>query len=299
MIAEKAKKEIVRQEKRKRVVFIVKLLLLLGLLYVRFYYREWVVDEEGELSGWIKAVLFYLTANLLISLARIISVYLYIKQKQLANEENNVVLAINRIAILLNVAVLIGAFFLLVEIDWQTFFASFSLVAVATVLLTKDYISNTVNGLIIMVSDRISLNDYVKIGGHAGKVIDITLSNVHLLDDAKRMILIPNNTAFASDIINYTRKTTSYVEVNFDVKPEKVKDLNLLEGELIEAMHPYDELIKKNTYELMVEQVLTDKISLQFRFALRKPTFEKERELKHWVLKRVAHWVMAEDGQFK
>lgn len=298
MVAEKAKKEIVRQENRKRVAFIVKLLLLLGLLYVRFYYREWVEAEE-HLSGLVKALVFYLTANLLISLARIMSVHVYIRGKQLENEEDNVVLAINRIAILLNVAVLIGAFFLLIEIDWQTFFASFSLVAVATVLLTKDYISNTVNGLIIMVSDRISLNDYVKIGGHAGKVVDITLSNVHLLDDARRTILIPNNTAFASDIINYTRKTTSYVEVNFDIKPEKIKDLNLLEGELVEAMHPYDELIKNNTYELVVEQVLTDKISLQFRFALRRPSFDKEREIKHRVLKTVAHWVMAEDGQLK
>lgn len=297
MVAEKTKKEIVRQERHKRLVFILKFLFLLGLLYVNFHYQEWGLEES--LSRMVRILLFYLTAHLLISLARIISVHFYIRRMHLENEENNVVLAINRIAALLNVAVLLAAVFLSFGLKWDEFFTSFSLVAVATVLLTKDYISNTVNGLIIMVSDRISLNDYVKIGGHAGKVVDITLSNVHLLDDARRTILIPNNTVFSADIVNYTRKSTIYVEANFDVKPEKIKDLDLLENQLIDAMHPYDEMVKKNSYELLVEQVLTDKVSLQFRFALKRPSFDKEKELKHWVLKRVVNWVMEEDSQLK
>lgn len=301
MVVEKTKKEIVRQEYHKRLVFILKLLLLIGLLYVRIQYQEWLEGEDTSdyLPVLVRALLFYLTANLLISLARIISVHFYIRRMHLENEENNVVLAINRIAILLNGTALITTLFLLINLEWKEFFASFSLVAVATVLLTKDYISNTVNGLIIMVTDRISLNDYVKVGGHAGKVVDITLSNVHLLDDARRIILIPNNTVFSADIINYTRKSTSYVEVNFDVKPEKIKDLDLLEDQLREAMHPYDELVKKNTYELLVEQVLTDKVSLQFRFALKRPSFDKEKEIKHWVLKKVVNWVMEENNLLK
>ncbi len=281
-----AKKKVAKQENRKRAVFIFKLLLLGGLCYVSIHYQEWIKAQPAFLFALIKALIFYLSANLLISLARIVFVYLYIRRKQLV-KENNVVLAINRMATLLNVGVLVASIFLLSDLTWEAFFTSFSLVAVATVLLTKDYISNTVNGLLLMVSDRMLLSDYVKIGSHTGKVVDITLSNVHLLNDAKHTILIPNNTVFASDVINYTRKMSRYVEVDFEVKPEIIKDLRELEDQLIETMRPYDSMIKKNSYELLVDHIASDKISLQFRFFLQSSDMQKEKKLKHEVLRKV------------
>ena len=292
MAEEKGEKKIIKQENRKRAVFMVKLLMLIGLLYINFHYDAWMQSHEVFLSGVVKGLLFYLIANLLVSIVRIMLVHIYIRQKKLESEANNVVLAINRMATLLNVAVLIATAFLLLGLTWATFFTSFSLVAVATVILTKDYISNTVNGLIIMMSDRISLNDYIKVGHHKGKVIDITLSNVHLLDEAERIILIPNNTVFGSDIINYTRNGFRYVEVNFELKPEKLTGLSMLEQQLTEAIYPYAHLVRKDSYELRVIHVLMDKISLQFRFILHKPEIEKERELEYLLLRTIADQVL-------
>lgn len=289
------KKEIIKKENKKRIVFILKLLLLLALVYINFAYHSRVDLEDTPFSGLVKGILFYLTANLLISSVRIIVVYFYIRRKQLASSEDNVVLAINRIAAVLNVAVLIATFFLLVDLDWPSFFASFSLVAVATVLITKDYISNTINGLIIMLSDRVSLNDYVKVGSHLGKVVDITLSNVHLLDDAQHTIIIPNNTVFSSDIVNYTKKNTAYVEVNFEIKPEHLANIESLEEQLANHMMPFEDVIEPDTYELLLLQVLTDKILLRFRFALSKPVFEQKNKMQHWVLKKVVEWVTQYD----
>ncbi len=281
-----AKKRVAKQENRKRAVFIFKLLLLAGLCYVSIQYQEWIKAQPVRMFDLIRSLIFYLSANILISLARIVFVYLYIRRKQLV-KENNVVLAINRMATLLNAAILVASIILLSNLTWEAFFTSFSLVAVATVLLTKDYISNTVNGLILMVSDRIVLNDYIKIGSHTGKVVDITLSNVHLLNDAKHVILIPNNTVFASDVINYTRKASRYVEVDFEVKPDMIKDLTELEEQLIEAMRPYDSLVKKNSYELLVDHVASDEISLRFRFVLQASDMQKEKKLKHEILRKV------------
>ncbi len=295
MAEEKIRTIIVRQENRKRAVFIFKFLLLIGLMYVNFYYKEWV-DEQEILSNIIKGLLFYLTANLLISLVRIVLVYLLMRQKQLGDKPNNVVLAINRIATLLNVAVLIAAAFLLLELNWETFFTSFSLVAVATVILTKDYISNTVNGIIIMVSDHISLNDYIKVGNHTGKVVDITLSSVHLLDDAEHMVMIPNNTVFASNVVNYSRNPFRCVEVNFDIKPESVHDLTVLEHQLIETLNSYKAPVKKNSYELRVLHIFMDRISLQFRFTLQNPDIEKEKDLEFQLLKVVAEIVTSQSN---
>ncbi len=296
------KKEIVKKEHHKRVAYIFKLLLLLVLVYINFTYQSWLSlhSETSVNQLWlnlhskiltkiVKGASFYLAANLLISSVRMVIVYFHIRKKR--NSEDNVVLGINRIATILNASVLIATFFLLAELNWQAFFASFSLVAVATVLITKDYISNTINGLIIMLSDRVSLNDYVKVGNHTGKVVDITLSNVHLLDDARHMIIIPNSTVFSSDVVNYTKKASIYMEVNFELKPEYMANIDLLEEALIRHMEPFKDSIKRRTYELLLLQVLTDKIMLQFRFALSKPAFEQKSKMHHWVLKKVVQWV--------
>ncbi|WPP48040.1 mechanosensitive ion channel family protein [Catalinimonas niigatensis] len=277
------RKELLRKESRKRVFFFLKLLLLLGIMYVNYEFQDWF--EEGTLlARTIRAVLFYLITHLLVSLARIVTVYFYIRRKKLKEEQDNVVLAINRIATLISIAAFLAAVFLLFKIDWQTFFTSFSLVAVASVLLTKDYISNTVNGMIFMVTDRFSLGDYIKVGNHEGKVINITLSSVHLRNEEGDFIAIPNTTVYGSDIVNISRREVGLVSVEFDVKPELLKNTAALVDQLIEGTREYDRYIKKNSFEFIIRSITIDKAHVNFRFKLNKANPEKERELKRDTL---------------
>jgi small-conductance mechanosensitive channel len=288
-------KRLLRKEFRKRVWFFFKLLLLAGLLYVNFEFQDWFKDEQEEDNAWagiLRAALFYLTTHLLVSLARILTVFVYLRRKNLREkQEDNVVLAINRVATLVSVAAFVGAAFLLFNISWQTFFTSFSLVAVATVILTKDYISNTVNGMIFMVTDRFMLGEYVRIGNHEGKVINITLSSVHLRTDEGDFVAIPNNTVYAADIVNYSRRESGLVSIDFDVKPDLLKDTARLADALTSAAQEYDEKITKNSYELMVRNISTDKVRISFQFRLLKPDPEKEREIRGYMLRKVSQVV--------
>jgi len=81
---------------------------------------------------------------------------------------------------------------------------SLSLIAAALVLITKDYISNLINGMYLTFNKVINIGDQVQVGLQKGKIVDITLTNVHLLNDDDDIIYIPNNTVFSTDIINYT-----------------------------------------------------------------------------------------------
>lgn len=277
------RKELLRKESRKRVFFFLKLLVLLGIMYVNYEFQDWF--EEGTLlARIIRAVLFYLITHLLVSLARIVTVYFYIRRKKLKEKQDNVVLAINRIATLISIAAFLAAAFLLFDIKWETFFTSFSLVAVASVLLTKDYISNTVNGMIFMVTDRFSLGEYIKIGNHEGKVINITLSSVHLRNEEGDFIAIPNTTVYNSDIVNISRREVGLVSVEFDVKPELLKNTATLVDQLIEGTQEYDRYIKKNSFEFIIRSITIDKAHVNFRFKLNKANPEKERELKRDTL---------------
>lgn len=277
-------------ESRKRLFFILKLFLLGGLLYLNFTFGDILEEEEGNLfANILRAVIFFLTAHLLVSLVRIVVVYFYVLRKNLKEkEEDNVVLAINRVATLVSGTAFIAAVFLLFDLDWQTFFTSFSLVAVASVILTKDYISNTVNGMIFMVTDRFTLGDFVKIGNHEGKLINITLSSVHLRTDEGDFVAIPNNTVYAAEIVNYSRRESGLINIDFDIKPDLLKDTGRLVDALTSSAQEYDEKITKNSYQLLVRNISTDKVHISFQFRLRKPDPEQERQVRQHALRQVS-----------
>ena len=259
---------------------------MVGIGYIYIQHYAWLRTQEIILLHLVKMLLFYLTANLAVSLGRTVLVYVYLRSNVPGSKQSSVVLAINRMATLLKGAALVVACFLLFDLRWGDFFATFSLVAVATVLLTKDYISNTINGLINMMANRLSLGDYVNIHGHEGKVVNITLSNVYLADEEDRLITIPNNVVFAADVINHNKQRVGRVAVPFEVKPEC--DLTDLERQLREAMHPYDHWVKPDSYELIVKQLTIDKVDCLFTFTLLKPNYERALDLKKHLLRTLA-----------
>ena len=260
--------------------------MLVGVSYIYIQHYAWLRAQEIILLHLVKMLLFYLAANLAISLGRTVLVYVYLRSNVPSPKQSSVVLAINRIATLLKGSALVVACFLLFDLRWGDFFATFSLVAVATVLLTKDYISNTINGLINMMDDRLSLGDYVKINGHEGKVVDITLSNVYLVDEEDHLITIPNNTVFAGDITNHNKQRAGRVAIPFEIKPER--DLADLERHLREAMRSYNHLVKPDSCELIVKQLTTAKVDCIFTFTLLKPNYERAVEMKKHLLRTLA-----------
>ncbi len=280
------KKRIRQHELKRRTLFGLKLALLLAVVYVYVEYHPWLRAQETLVLRLAKMLLFYLSANLLISLGRTLLVYFYLKGQNPQPKQSSVVLAINRIATLLKRGALVVAAFLLFDLKWNDFFSTFSLVAVATVLVTKDYIANTINGLVNMMSDRLSLGDHVRINGHEGKIVNITLSNVYLVDNEDHLITIPNNTVFAADVINYGKQRAGRVAVPFELKRED--GLGDWEDRLREAMRPYDQWIKADSYELVVREITTDKIVCAFTFTLKRPNYERAEELSGHLRRTIA-----------
>jgi len=287
------KKQILLKEHRRRINFLFKLLFLGGLIYANIRYNDWIEFFSSEGWDWsepmtrlFRALLFILAANLLVSLVRIIIIAVYIRQKNDRSRESNVVLAINRIATLLNMAIIVVGGFLLFGLEWDGFFSTFSLVAVATVLLTKDYISNTVNGLINMMSDRLALGDRVKIGAHEGMIKDITLSNVYLEDEEENRIIIPNNTVFAADVINYNQQRGELIEIPVEVRSEDVSNIEDWETRVRESLQPFQSYINPSRVKVRLQSVSTDKVQLVVRFRSKKTSTSRKKEIVHVVLQQ-------------
>ena len=99
-----------------------------------------------------------------------------------SNIKDNFILGIDRIQSILDTVFFALAFIVFLGNDPKSFLTSITIVAAAIALTFKDYITNMINGLIIMFSDQLSLGDHIKIKDIDGKIVDITLINMVLAE---------------------------------------------------------------------------------------------------------------------
>lgn len=95
----------------------------------------------------------------------IVGVYLR-KNKVQMTERSNFVVGINQMSSVISFIIFFVSALSVFDISMAQLFTSISIVAAALAILTKDYISNMINGLILMFTNQLSLNDIVKIGAN-------------------------------------------------------------------------------------------------------------------------------------
>ncbi|RZS94711.1 mechanosensitive ion channel family protein [Cecembia calidifontis] len=209
-------------ETKKFRIFIVKLLIYLALFLLNTIsvpFMDWVSAKPG-LSNVITAILFLLGANILISLARIITARIYLRKQEDEELHPNFLLGIAWISNILNSIVFISALIMAFGLKPVEFLTSLTIVAAAIAIVTKDYITNTINGLIIMFTDQFSLGDTIKINDQKGIIKDITLMNTVLKRDDGLTMMIPNNLMLSTHVINYRFTDRKDVEFLFEVPIE-------------------------------------------------------------------------------
>jgi small-conductance mechanosensitive channel len=269
-----------KQENLRRWFFVFKLLLLIGLLFFQTQYAPLLAKWKIQFS-LISAFIFYLTAVLLISTGRLILVFVYIRQKKRKSDfKDNFVLGINRIAAFLSNLFLFFAILLALGINADRFFTSITIVAAAIAIISKDYITNMINGLILMFSDQLSLNDRVKIGEQQGKIVDINFMNIVIENDLGDLVLIPNNSLLTQQVTNFSNESLSTVQFNFELLPQFGMDLVEMKESLKSAMSPLEGRWKKDSLSLQITDVKKDGIlyTLKLKLSSLEPLLVNEAQ---------------------
>src|SRR5690606_4496714 len=162
------------------------------------------------------------------------------RSKKSSRVRGNYVLGINQIATLLNVVFVVLGLMLAFGIDPGKFLTSITIVAMAIALLFRDYITNMISGLLIMFSDQFTIGDTVKVGEHQGKIMDITLANMVIKNEDDDIVLIPNNTAFTSNIINHSLQNSRKLTIDFELPLVDSYEQGALEQSLIDVLAHYE-----------------------------------------------------------
>jgi small-conductance mechanosensitive channel len=201
--------------------------------------------------------------------------------------DDNFIIGMGQIySLLLVVGVVVGVLSLF-RIDVRQLFTSLSIIFAGIAILTKDYISNMINGMIVTFSGQLSIGDNVRIGTHRGKIIDITLQNIHLLNDDDDVIYFPNALLLASEVVNYTQREVKRTSIDFEIDLRHLKTVEELERNLVEVLSPFSDLIKPDSYYLRVAEVKKDSVAMKFQYILNEPNKDLERQIRRRAIRRL------------
>ncbi|MBN7810197.1 mechanosensitive ion channel [Algoriphagus sp. H41] len=286
------KSSIRTKENARRRNFALKLVILviLEVFYAGDTFLRPFLERYEMLGHVIRAVIFLLSANLIISLGRIITLRIYLQQREDAKVQPNFMIGIDRIATLLNVIAVLISLMLAFGIRPLEFLTSITIVAAAIALLTKEYITNIVNGLIMMFSDQLEIGDKIQIGKHTGFIRDITLINLVLKNDSGEIILIPNSMALTSDVVNFSKNNTH--QVIFDVEMSATNEIHLvpLEEKLVDLLQKSKETVFPEAAQLNVLERKADTVLVRFQFPIKTGEKATEISIKKEINQALIDW---------
>ncbi|MBK6949120.1 MAG: mechanosensitive ion channel [Haliscomenobacter sp.] len=155
-----------------------------------------------------------------------------------------------------------------------------------------------ISGIIISFSsNEISVGDYLKIGTHKGKIIDLSLTKIAFLDEDDDIIFIPNTKVFSSEIVNYTKKQIRRVSIEFEAALTAVPSVEELEAYLTEALKDYHEYIEPGSFWLRVVDIRKDSLAMKFQYVLKQINRELELEIRRRTVRRIVRYVKSSVGE--
>jgi small-conductance mechanosensitive channel len=265
-------------------------LLLLILTATKFLPKDFPhlpFLREDHVITIISFVIFLLALRLTIKFFR----WSYRRQMHIPPDQNdNVIYGLSNLYYLLIVAFGLLTVLRLFGVDYRDLFTSLSIVAAAIAIISKDFITEIISGFLISFSRQLNANDYVKIGDHKGKIIDINLTKTTLMNEDDDIIIIPNNRVFNSEIINYTRREIKKINTEFEIDLKVLDSVEQLEAELIESLKDYRKFIQKNSYNLKIVQIKKDHLQMKFQYILHQVDRDLERTIRRKVARQVVRF---------
>jgi small-conductance mechanosensitive channel len=279
-----------KKESRKRIYFVLKLIGLIVILIWKSRYQEFY-KELKESEPLIPTILYYIYSVIIVSFARTALIYLYSRRRNRDSDfKDNFILGINGIASILYIFILVISVLYYFNIETKEFFTSISIVAAAIAIISKDYIANMINGFILMFSNQLSLNDYIKVGELSGRITDITLMNVVLLSDEDEFVYIPNTLMATSNVINSTKKNFKKLSFDFELGLQVLNDPDELENYIMAGLKSEFKELSLEKFSLKIIEIKKDYVNLKIHTTLDKKSKDLERPVRRFINKSILNY---------
>ena len=233
---------------------------------------------------WLKHPISYGLMVVLITLYTFKTVALFVyRRRNHIKGKDNFTIGINTIYYLFVSILVIVLVLALLKVNIREFFTSISILAAAIAILAKDYISNAINGMILMFNNQISIGDRIQIGEHKGKITHISLLNFQILNEEEDLIYIPNTNVLSHEIINYTKAESSKVSIEFIAKATDIDSIESLENYFSQVFDK-NENIEAGSFRLKIVHIKYKNINLRAEANLIKRDSKMERLFKRQLV---------------
>ena len=173
------------------------------------------------------------------------------------------------------------------DVDPTDFLTSISIVAAAIAITFREYIVNSINGIIWMFSNQFSLKDYIKVDEFEGRIMDINLMNVVLLNDEDEIVYVPNSLMAASSVVNSSKKDFKKLSFDFEMLPETLGDIDHFEDYLIDSLKSEFKDINLENFSLKVDMIKKDAVALKLRITVDRKQKNLERPVRRFINKSI------------
>lgn len=238
-------------------IAIILLLVAFSNIFPQFF------EERDTISLTLTALFYYLGINILFNYMSAFVVKIYLKKNKYSLDYyDNFIVGVRRISIFIGHLVFLLVLLELLGVQLIEILTAMSLVAVALVLIFKEYISNFLNSITIMFSNNIKINEYVKFGDVKGRIKDISFMNVEIHNDTGEIVYIPTSVILSKELINYSKKKTKRITIEFTIPYMSSKKLDKLEEKVKEKLADESKSIQPDNINLNISKIQKDTIDL-------------------------------------
>lgn len=275
---------------KKYTLFIAGTILLIGIIYLKYVNPATAafISEYHPLRPILSFTMFFIFVVLLSNTAK----FFYSRKNRISkHKKNNVHFGIENI---FNFTIGIGFFLLLLSIfgiNPKEFITSLTIVAAAIVILTKEYIVDFLSGIYLSFANIFEIGDYVKLEHQKGKILEITLLKVKILNDDDDIVIIPNSKVHYSEIINYTKRDVRLMSVDFQISLRYIQSIVELEKEIISSLRGFSEFIEPKSYNLKVVEMKMDHLDLKFQYKLKQVDMDMQRKIRKKTMREVFNFI--------
>ncbi|MEB3831324.1 mechanosensitive ion channel family protein [Phormidium sp. CCY1219] len=149
-------------------------------------------------------------------------------------------------------------------LDFATLLGALGLTSVAIGFSLKDVLSNYIAGVILLAAHPFRIGDQIVIKDFEGTVTHIDLRATTLTTYDGRVVYIPNQEVFSSNIINNTaskrRRTSVIVGIDYDADIARAKQV------ILETLQNLDLVEPSPPPEVLVKELAASTVNLEVRF---------------------------------
>ncbi len=150
-----------------------------------------------------------------------------------------------------------------IGVETTSLVAVFGAAGLAIGLALKDSLSNFSSGVMIIILKPFRSGHYVEAAGVAGTVNSIELFSTRLVTPDNKIVILPNATVYASEIINYSMQPTRRIDIVVGISYES--DMRTAKSVILDVVKENDLVLQDPEPVVAVSELADSSVNLVVR----------------------------------